>query len=389
MADLNNPNNEIIPIRQARNNEQYQIYKSREAIEKNITTEENRLENEKPKEKINNKKEECLECKEYCTPDCCFCSESCCCNCSDSMIYPEINVFNALIFTIISFSIILFKLYCFIPQNHFDGHKIFYYIKNLNDDAMVGLFVIFIVEIIIYLPFVFGTLPCSYSSYPSWAREACCQALLSFLSTIITFTCCFFIFCTYLCMNGCDASKFKNCVSSSIRYIYKTAFYFYNIFYISTFILYYCRNQDIKIEQERAKWVFYVILSFLIIDIFSFIHVMIFGTKTNWKRNNIVSFLGFLVSLIIYMIIFEVKIYKYLVIPTVYYFLINNLFIYLMTQKWTEKLYPLYSSVGYLFVFLAIPIILFFLFRALLQRCENSCSCNSIEEKKKKDSNSN
>jgi len=144
MLNLNNPNIEEIPIRQAQNNNQNRIYKSREELEKNITTENNRLENEKTKkEKINNKKEDCPECKEYCMPDCCFCHESCCCNCSDSNIYPEINIFNALLFTIISFSSILFILYLFIlylfiPQNHFDGHKIFTYIKQMDFGTIIG-----------------------------------------------------------------------------------------------------------------------------------------------------------------------------------------------------------------------------------------------------------
>ena len=65
------------------------------------------------------------EYKEFFKPDCCFCSESCVCNCSDYNIYPEINAFNALLFTIISLSIILSILYPFTPQNHFDGIRFF------------------------------------------------------------------------------------------------------------------------------------------------------------------------------------------------------------------------------------------------------------------------
>jgi hypothetical protein len=176
-----------------------------------------------------------------------------------------------------------------------------------------------------------------------------------------------------MCVDGCDSESLKNCISKSIIYLYKTATYFYNIFFIPTIILYYCSNQDIKIEQKRIKWIFYVILSFIIIDIFSFIHFMIYGTKTNWKRNTIFGILGFLLSLLIYKNTFEFDVYKYLLIPTAYYYIINNFFVYLMTKKWGEPLYPLYGSVGYLFVFLAIPILIIFMVIAILNYCKECC----------------
>ena len=164
---LNNRNKEQIPIKQDQNNFQNRIYKPREEVENNLNTENNRLENDKTKKNVKiNKKEECSECKEFCIPECCFCSESCCCNCCDYKIYPEINVFNALIFTNISFSIILFILYLFIPQNHFDGHKILSYIKQMDFGSISGYYIIFAIETFIYLPFIFGSLPCSATRYP-------------------------------------------------------------------------------------------------------------------------------------------------------------------------------------------------------------------------------
>ena len=94
-----------------------------------------------------------------------------------------------------------------------------------------------------------------------------------------------------------------------------------------------------------------MILSFLIIDIFSLFIFLIYGKKTNWKKNTIFGLLGFLASLVIYKFTCEDNIYKYLLIPTAYYYIINNLFVYLMTKKRREKLYPLYGSVGYPLVF--------------------------------------
>ena len=176
-----------------------------------------------------------------------------------------------------------------------------------------------------------------------------------------------------MCVEGCEQEMLQRYISKCIIILYKTGFYFFNIIFIPTIILYYCNNQDISIEQKRVKWVFYVILSFLIIDIFSFIHVMIYGKKTNWKRNTIFGLLGFLVSFFIYKYTFEVNIYKYLLIPTVYYFIINNSLIYLMTEKWRRALYPLYGSVGYLFVFLAIPILIIFMVIAILNYCKECC----------------
>ena len=387
MLEQNNLNKEQTPIKQAGNNNQYRIYRYREEVNNNINTENNKLENNKGKKKINNKKEEYSECKEFFKPDCCFCSESCCCNCSDYTIYPEINAFNALIFTIISLSIILFILYLFIPQNHFDGHKIFSYIKTMDSSSLTGFYIIFGIEAFIYLPFVIGTLPSNEERYPSWAADKCCDKIFGCLTMIL---CCFCLLCC-MCVDGCEADRLYDYTSKSIRYLYKTASYFYNIIFIPTIILYYCNNQDIKIEQKRVKWVFYVILSFLIIDIFSFIHVMIYGTKTNWKRNTIFGLLGFLVSFFIYMYIFEVNIYKYLLIPTAYYYIINNLFVYLMTKKWREKLYPIYGSVGYLFVFLAIPIIIIIIVLFILNYCKECCDdcCKKVRTQKNEDSNYN
>lgn len=388
MLEQNNPNKEQIPIKQAQNNVQYRIYRDREEVVNNINTENNKLENDKTKKnKINNKKEEYSECKEFCIPDCCFCSESCCCNCSDYNIYPQINALNALIFTIISLSIILFILYLFIPQNHFDGHKIFSYIKKMKSDSLVGFYILFGVETFIYLPFVFASLPWSHEIYPSWAADECCHKIFECLTMIL---CCFCMFCC-MCVDGCEPDRLYDLTSKCIRFLYKTAFYFYNIFFIPTVILYYCNNKDIKIEQKRVKWVFYVILSFLIIDIFSFFHVIIYGKKTNWKRNTIFGLLGFLVSFFIYKYIFEVNIYKYLLIPTAYYYIINNLFVYLMTEKWRAKLYPIYGSVGYLFVFLAIPILILIIILIIFKYCEecyDDC-CNKVRTQKNEDSNPN
>ena len=372
MLNLNKPNKEEIPIKQEGKNDQ-----------NNINT-ENRLENDKTiKNKINNKKKEYSECKEFYIPDCCFCSESCCCNCYDYRIYPEINVFNALLLTIISYSIILFILYLFIPQNHFDGHKIFSYIKQMEFDSLIGYYIIFVIETLIYLPFVFGILPFSDVSYPSWAADNCCDTLFKCITLIF---CCFCMFCC-ICVDGCEADTLKENIAKCIRYLYKTASYIYNIIFIPTIILYYCNHQDIKIEQKRVKWVFYVILSFLIIDIFSFIHVIIYGKKTIWKRNFFFGILGFLISFFIYKNTFEV--YKYLLIPTVYYFVINNSFIYLMTEKWRVALYPLYGSVGYLFVFLAIPIIILtivLVFLYFVKECCKDC-CKKTSTQRDEDSN--
>jgi hypothetical protein len=176
-------------------------------------------------------------------------------------------------------------------------------------------------------------------------------------------------------VDGCDSNSLHKNTSKCIKYLYKTAFYCFNIFFIPTIILYFCSDKDIKIEQKRVKWVFYVILSFLIIDIFSLVHMMIYGMKTNWKRNIIFGLLGFLVSFFIYKYTFEV--YKYLLIPTAYYFVINNLFIYLLSQQWTADFYPLYASVGYLFVFLSVPIIILILAVALVyfiaKFCDDCC----------------
>ena len=192
-------------------------------------------------------------------------------------------------------------------------------------------------------------------------------------------------------MNGCDSDSLFNFTSKFIRYFYKTAFYLYNTISIPAFILCVCYNSDKKFEQKIVKWIFYGILSFLIIDIFSFIHFMLYGKKTNFIRNTIFGLLGFLVSLVIYKCTCEDNIYKYLLIPTAYYYIINNLFVYLMTKKWREKLYPLYGSVGYLFVFLAIPIILFLIAIVFLYKCGECCEkgCNNTGTYKHENSYSN
>ena len=361
MLNLNKPNKEEIPIKQEGKNDQ-----------NNINT-ENRLENDKTNKNItNNKKEEFSECKEFCMPDCCFCSESCSC---------KINGFITLLFTIISFSIILFILYCFIPQNHFDGHKIFSFITNIDSDHLAAYYIIFGVETILYIHFVFVILP--FCNFRGWESEKCCDMIFSCITMVF---CCFCMFCC-CCVDGCDSNSLHKNTSKCIKYLYKTAFYCFNIFFIPTIILYFCSDKDIKIEQKRVKWVFYVILSFLIIDIFSFIHVIIYGKKTIWKRNFFFGILGFLVSFFIYKYTFEV--YKYLLIPTAYYFVINNLFIYLLSQQWTADFYPLYASVGYLFVFLAIPIIILtivLVFLYFVKECCKDC-CKKTSTQRDEDSN--
>jgi len=381
MLEQNNPNKEQIPIKQAQSNDQIRISPYREEVDNNINAGKN---DETKRTNNNNKKKEYSECKEFCMPDCCFCSESCLCNCSDYEIYPEINVFNALLFTIISFSIILFILYLFIPQNHFDGHKIFSYIKTMDSDSISIFYTIFGVEAFIYLPFVLGTLPFYEQRYPSWAAIKCCKYIFTCLTCILCG------FCTICCMCVCDTDSLHTNTAKGIRYLYKTAFYLYNIFLIPTIILYYCNNKDIKIEQKKVKWIFYVILSFLIIDIFSFIHSMIYGKKINWKRNIIFGLFGFLISFLIYRYTFEVNIYKYLLIPTAYYYIINNSFIYLMTRKWRVDLYPLYGSVGYLFVFLAIPITIILIALGMVFYCLKCCEdcCNKVRTHNNENSSS-
>ena len=126
------------------------------------------------------------------------------------------------------------------------------------------------------------------------------------------------------------------------------------------------------VEQKRIAWVFYVILSFLIIDIISFIHVIIYGKKMEVRRNCLFGLLGFLISVFLYLKIFGKEQCGYLLIPTAYYYIVNNYFILIVKKKWRKSLYPLYASVGYFFFLLAIPILLLCLAIIILN---NFCEC--------------
>ena len=213
---------------------------------------------------------------------------------------------------------------------------------------------------------------------PSWFSDKCCDKLFE------TLTCCL-CFCCIIC---CCITDLHVYISIGFRLIYKTGFYFYNIFFISTIIIYYCYDSNIIIEQKRITWVFYVIVSFLVIDIFSFIHVIIYGKKINAKRNSLFGLFGFLISYFIYLTIFGKKESGYLLIPTAYYYLINNYLIILVKEKWRVGLYPLYVSVGYFFVFLAIPIILLGFAILIFNKCGEYC-CNSRTERRSSMSSNN
>jgi len=391
MLNQNNINREETPIKSVQNNAQnsiktYPIDNNNNMNSDNNNLENNRIQNNQinnNNRKINNNnKESESEFIKFWKPDCCFCSESYCCNCAESNNFPIINIPNALIFTIISLSIILFILFLFMPQDYFDGHEILSFIYGIDYETIIGLYIIFAIETMIHLPIVIYILPWTERGYPSWAADSCCDKIFQCITMI---QCCCCVFCC-MCVEGCDLDSLTIFTSKCIRFIYKTGFYFYNIFFIPTIILYYCHNEDINIEQKRIKWVFYVILSFLIIDILSFIHVLIYGNKTNYIRNCIFGLFGFLASFFIYKNAFEVKIYKYLLIPTAYYYLINNYFVFLMTKKWNAKLYPIYGSVGYLFVFLAIPIIIVIFVLVIFNYCREGC-CNTDTVRKNDNSN--
>ena len=246
-----------------------------------------------------------------------------------------------------------FYFYLFIPQDRFkNGHKIFPFVKNSEnfENFIVAGCIIFIVEIIIYFPFIIYSIPNNEKEYPSSTIYPCYESFSSLLACVL---CCCCLTCNCLC--GGNNEKIYNCFSNGFRYFYKTLFYIFNIFFISFFILRIFRNSDEDIEQQRMKKIFYTILSFMIIDIFSLIHIIIFGNRTMYKRNIIFGLLGFLATYFVYKSVFDLNVYKYLFIPTSYYFVINSYFIYLIQRKFYGDFYPLYISVGYLFIFLAIP----------------------------------
>ena len=221
--------------------------------------------------------------------------------------------------------------------------------ENFENFIVAGC-IIFIVEIIIYFPFIIYSIPNNEKEYPSWTIYSCYESFSSLLACVL---CCCCLTCNCLC--GGNNDKIYNCFSNGFRYFYKTLFYIFNIFFISFFILRIFRNSDEDIEQQRMKKIFYTILSFMIIDIFSLIHIIIFGNRTMYKRNIIFGLLGFLATYFVYKSVFDLNVYKYLFIPTSYYFVINSYFIYLIQRKFYGDFYPLYISVGYLFIFLAIP----------------------------------
>ena len=361
---------EETPIRQVNQNG-IKIHNTRNDTN-NINTEHNRvmnnyIENDRSNNNSNQivgnkEKSECQ--KFFFEPDCCFCSNSCCCNCRDSNNYPEINASNALFFTIISelaiLSIILFLK---------NGHDILSFIEDDKKNDIYGILLVsFSIEIFIYLPFVISCLPYSKSDYPSWASENCCKTIFSLFTCLLC--CC----CSLCCCNRNDLFDFT---SKCIRYIYKTVFYFSNILFIPIFSTSFCSDKDKIIEQRRIAWVFYVILSFLVIDIFSFIHVIIYGKRINPIRNSLFGVLGFLISVFVYLKIFGKKECGYLLIPTAYYYIINNYFILIVKKKWQKSLYPLYASVGYFFVFLALPILLYcialLIFNQFCECCNDTC----------------
>ena len=224
MIKQNTLNREETSLRQNNQNEP-KIHNIRTDTNNNINKEHNRvnnnyIENEQTNNNsdrnVGNKKKS--ECQEFFEPDCCFCSNSCCCNCRDPYNYPEINAFNALIFTIISelaiLSIILFFK---------NGHNILSFFEDYSNDLFPVFVIIFTIEIFIYLPFVISCIPSSESDYPSWASDECCKTIFSIITCLL---CC----CCFCCCNKNDLLDFT---SQWVRYIYKTGFYFCNIFYFS------------------------------------------------------------------------------------------------------------------------------------------------------------
>jgi len=331
----------------------------------------NEIEN---KQNVKNKKEKDSKCKLFWKPDCCFCSKSGCCNCSDIENYPAINIPNSIFFTLLSNLAILFIIYHFIPQNHL---KNFYKILSLNLDniksALPYLYVVFGIELIIYSPFSISILPFveGCGTYPSFANEECCETIFNFITVI---QCCCCIYCCCISEQECDFYKFT---SKCVRYIYKTGFYFYNIFFIPTIIIYYIYDKDEKICQKRAKWIFDVILSFILTDVITFIHSIIYGNNINHIRNGILCIIGVIISFFLYYKFYEIKICGFLMIPTVYYYIFMNVYIYFMNNKWSKSLYPLYGSVGFLFILLSIPIIIIIMALFVVYLISQCCSnCN-------------
>ena len=325
----------------------------------------------KENENLNNQNKKC-DC-DFWKPDCCFCSESKCYNCSDYNNYPSINIPNAILFNLISNLAILLIIY--LNKNHKNGQKIFWSKKEDKNDIII-LYVVFGIEFIFYSPFIFS-IPFyeSCGSYPSLASLECCQTIFA----CITYVQCFCCVCCCCCICK-DSEIFFKFTSKCIRYIYKTGFYFYNIFFIPTIIIFYIFNEDEKILDKREKWVIDVFISFIIIDFITFIHSIIYGNKTEPKRNVIFSFVGVLISFFIYLKLYKIKTCGFLIIPTFYYFIFMNFFVFLMKNKWHVSLYPLYGSVGFLFILLCIPLVLLLIalsIAILIIKCCGDC-CDKI-----------
>ena len=161
MINQNIPYREETPIRQDNQNG-VRIHNTRNDTN-NINTENHRVNNNYIENDQSNNKSGC---EEFCEPDCCFCSNTCCCDCQNSSNYPELNAFNSLIFTIISELAILFILFFFTSQTYFrNGHE-FFFSRDETYDLLVGLYIIFGIEILIYLPFVVSCFPCYEGNYP-------------------------------------------------------------------------------------------------------------------------------------------------------------------------------------------------------------------------------
>ena len=341
------------------------------AYKKETLENSNEIEN---KQNIKNKKEKDSECKLFWKPDCCFCSESGCCNCSNQENYPAINIPNAIFFTLLSNLSILFIIYLFTPQNHFKNFYEFFSLKlDKIESALPYLYIVFGIELIIYSPFSLSIWPFieGCKRYPSWAKEECFETIFNFITVI---QCCC---CIYCCCLGEYKSDFLKFTSKCVRYIYKTGFYFYNIFFIPTIIIYHIYGKDEKICQKRAKQVFDVFLSFILTDFITFIHSIIYGNRINHIRNGILCIVGVIISFFLYYKFYEIKICGYLMIPTVYYYILMNVYIYFMNNQWRESLYPLYGSVGFLFTLLSIPIIIIILALSLIYFFKENCSCDS------------
>ena len=200
MLNQNNINREETPIKSVQNNAQnsiktYPIDNNNNMNSDNNNLENNRIQNNQinnNNRKINNNnKESESEFIKFWKPDCCFCSESYCCNCAESNNFPIINIPNALIFTIISLSIILFILFLFMPRDYFDGHEILSFIYGIDNEAIYGLYSIFAIEAMIHLPIVISVLPWTERGYPSWAADSCCDRIFQCITKIQC--CCYYV----------------------------------------------------------------------------------------------------------------------------------------------------------------------------------------------------